>query len=144
MPAPTAIATYLHVWEAEIARGLLESEGIPAVLADEHIVRMNWSYALAVGGIRLLVPFESAEAARAVLERQRGGEFEQALEREYDIAPTVCGRCGSRSLRPVHSIWWIVLLVVSWGLAAIFPPPRKGLRCRECRHLQLDALQSAK
>jgi hypothetical protein len=56
---PTTIATYLFSWEAEIARGLLESEGIQATLADENIVRMDWSHALAVGGVRLRVPREA-------------------------------------------------------------------------------------
>ena len=136
MPGPTPIATYLHPWEAEIARGLLESEGIRATLADENTVRMDWNFALALGGIRLLVPPESVQAAREVLERQRNGEYEQALEEEQDVAPAVCERCGSRSLRRVHSGWWILLLVVSFFIAAIFPPPRKGMRCKACGHVQ--------
>ncbi len=140
MAAQIEIATYLDPLEAEIARGLLESEGIPASLADENLVRMNWSFALAVGGVRLLVPPEAADAARAVLERQRNGEYEQALEQETGIPQGVCERCGSRSFQPVHSAWWILLLVLSFGLAMIFPPPRKGVRCRQCRQVQLDAL----
>lgn len=136
MPGSTVIATYLHPWEAEIARGLLESEGIRARLADENTVRMDWNIALALGGIRLFVPAESVQAAREVLERQRNGEYEQALENEQEVAPAVCERCGSRSLRATHSVWWILLLVVSFCIAAIFPPPRKGMRCKDCGHRQ--------
>jgi hypothetical protein len=140
MPAQITIATYLHPWEAEIARGLLESEGIPASLANENIVRMDWSNALAVGGVRLLVPSESVNAAQAVLEKQRSGHYAEALELEQGLAPAICFTCGSRSMRPVNSAWWVVLLVLSFGLATIFPPPRKGVRCSKCGSLQPDAL----
>ncbi len=136
MSGPTPIATYLHPWEAEIARGLLVSEGINATLADENTVRMDWNFALALGGIRLFVPADSVHAAREVLERQRSGEYEQALEDEQDLAPEVCERCGSRSLRATHSVWWILLLIVTFLIAAIFPPPRKGMRCKDCGHVQ--------
>ncbi|MBK9250424.1 MAG: DUF2007 domain-containing protein [Proteobacteria bacterium] len=100
MPAYTTVATYLHPWEAEIARGLLESEGIMAILADENIVRMNWSHALAVGGVRLQVPPESVDAARSVLSRQRAGEFALPLEEEFGLPPAICKSCGSRNLQP--------------------------------------------
>jgi hypothetical protein len=140
VPAQTTIATYLHPWEAEIARGLLESEGIPASLANENIVRMDWSHALAVGGVRLQVPSESVTAAQAVLERQQNGHYAEALELEQGLAPAVCVQCDSRSMRPVVSAWWVLLLVISFGLAAIFPPPSKGIRCSKCGSMQPDAL----
>lgn len=140
MPTLTTIATYLHTWEAEIARGLLESEGISATLADQNIVRLDWSHALAVGGVRLQVPADSVEAARAVLLRQQRGEYAIALEEELQVPPAICSKCGSRDLQPAHSVWWIVLLVLSFGLAAIFPPPRNGVRCGHCHHVYLDAL----
>lgn len=133
MNSPTTIATYLYPWEAEIARGLLESEGIQAMVADDNIVRMDWSHSLAVGGVRLMVPLASVEAARAVLVRQRQGDYEEALEREQDLPPQVCAQCGSRAFEPTYSIWWVLLLVASFGLATIFPPPRKALRCRRCK-----------
>ncbi len=140
MPAQTTIATYLHPWEAEIARGLLESEGIPASLANENIVRMDWTAALAVGGVRLLVPQESVAAAQAVLERQQTGHYAEALELEQGLAPAVCVQCGSRSMRSIFSAWWVALLVLSFGLATIFPPPKRGVRCSKCGTIQPDAL----
>ncbi|MGJ3255801.1 MAG: DUF2007 domain-containing protein [Alcanivorax sp.] len=36
--------------EAHIAKSRLESEGIPAFVADEHTVGMNWLYSNAMGG----------------------------------------------------------------------------------------------
>lgn len=87
------------------------------------------------------VPRGSIGAARAVLERQANGEYEVALEQEYDLPPAVCVTCGSRDLRPVHSVGWIVLLGLCFGLATIFPPPRKGVRCRQCGQGQADVLE---
>jgi DNA-directed RNA polymerase subunit RPC12/RpoP len=125
----TTVETYLHLWEAEIARGLLQSEGIAARLADENIVRMNWSNALAVGGIRLMVPSDLVDAAKA------------ALEREQQLPAAICANCGSRALRSRHSAWWVLLLLLSCGFAlVIFPPPRRGLRCASCGHAQRDVL----
>lgn len=132
------IARYLYTWEAEIVRGLLESEGIPATLADENIVRLNWSYALAVGGVRLQVPVQCVEAARSVMLKQQQGEYALALEKEFELPPATCSKCGARDLQPIHSVWWLVLLALSFGLAAIFPPPRNGVRCGKCRYQILD------
>lgn len=55
------VARFTFAYEAWLARGLLESEGIPAWLADEHTITMNWLYSNALGGVRLQVP-ESYQA----------------------------------------------------------------------------------
>jgi len=49
------VDTYSNPLDAHIARGLRESEGIPATLGSEHHVWSSWPYALALGGIRLQV-----------------------------------------------------------------------------------------
>src|SRR4030081_3170408 len=41
--------------EALIARGSLESAGIPAYLVDDNMVRMDWFYSNLLGGIKLKV-----------------------------------------------------------------------------------------
>lgn len=62
-PGPVAVGWYLHPMEAHIAKGLLESEGIPAYLDTINHATTNWPLTLALGGIRLLVP--RSEAVRA-------------------------------------------------------------------------------
>jgi hypothetical protein len=37
--------------EAYVGRSLLESAGIPAWIADENLVRMDWFYSNLVGGM---------------------------------------------------------------------------------------------
>lgn len=140
VPALTKIGTYLSPWEAEIARGLLESEGVPAVLGNAHQVGAQFPLALALGGVRLEVPVEYETQAKAILARQRNGEYEEALESEFQLPANVCARCGSRKLRAVRSWRSILLLFVAFEFAnAIFPPKGKGRRCQECGHLQPDA-----
>lgn len=62
------VATYDLMPYAHIAKGRLEAEGIPCVLADEHLVQADWLYSPAVGGIKLQVEAEFAARARIVLD----------------------------------------------------------------------------
>ncbi len=52
---------------AHIALGKLREAGIDAHLKDEHTVTIDPLLNLAVGGIKLMVPTESIEAAEHVL-----------------------------------------------------------------------------
>jgi len=61
---------YRDLTEAFVGRSLLESSGIPAWVADEHLVRMNWFYSNAVGGMRLRVEERDEAAAREILEEE--------------------------------------------------------------------------
>ena len=72
------IATYDKLMDAHIALGRLSAEGIQAQLFDDHMVQMDWLYALAVGGIKLRVTREDAQAARKVLETDYSGTLDGA------------------------------------------------------------------
>lgn len=58
---------YRDLAEAQIAKGKLLSAGIEAELADDNLVRTNWLWSDAVGGIRLKVPQEDADRAIEIL-----------------------------------------------------------------------------
>jgi Putative prokaryotic signal transducing protein len=68
------VASFPVAWQAHVAKGRLEAEGIPCLLADEYVAavfgleRFAW--------IKLQVTAEDAEAAHALLEswRTAGGE----------------------------------------------------------------------
>jgi hypothetical protein len=68
------VATYAFGYQAEIARGRLEAEGIRAFLADEFLINLNWLYTNAVGGIRLRVSSADAPLAREILTQVESGE----------------------------------------------------------------------
>lgn len=57
------ISTYTFPYEAQIAWAKLDSEQIPALIADEHTINMQWLYSNALGGARLQVPEEYVESA---------------------------------------------------------------------------------
>jgi len=58
---------YRDLTEAMVARSVLESAGIPAYLRDENLVRMDWLRSNFIGGIRLQVDADNAEAAADLL-----------------------------------------------------------------------------
>ena len=61
------IATTFDVFEAEMLRNQLETEGFEVYLADDNIVGAMNLLASAVGGIKIKVPeTEAAEAAKFV------------------------------------------------------------------------------
>ncbi|MGC1501765.1 MAG: DUF2007 domain-containing protein, partial [Terriglobales bacterium] len=53
--------------EALLAKGSLESAGIEALLADDNMIRLDWFYSNLLGGIKLKVRAEDAEAANEIL-----------------------------------------------------------------------------
>lgn len=61
-------ATFAHVYEAELAKAILESAGIPAQVLGEHIgvFGPGWS-GMAIRGVRLVVPSTMLEEANEVL-----------------------------------------------------------------------------
>lgn len=66
------VATFPEAMEAHIYRNRLESEGIPCVLADEHIVSNQPWHSIAYGGIKLRVRQQDLEQASAIIDEIRG------------------------------------------------------------------------
>jgi hypothetical protein len=77
------VATFSHVYEAEIAKAILESSGIPAQVLGEHIgvFGPGWS-GMAIRGVRLVVPSTMIEDANEVLSED--AYFEDAEDDEED------------------------------------------------------------
>ena len=67
------VGAYNNPIEAHLARGRLEVEGIPALLAHEHHVWANWVYSQALGGVKVQVPAEHAVAAAKILDAHNRG-----------------------------------------------------------------------
>jgi len=53
--------------EALLAKGALEAAGIESHLLDENLVRLDWFYSNAIGGVRLCVRVDDASAAFRLL-----------------------------------------------------------------------------
>jgi hypothetical protein len=62
------VGVYETPVQAAMARNFLETEGVPAYLADDATVGMAWHLTGAVGGVKLRVAREDAERALRLLE----------------------------------------------------------------------------
>jgi hypothetical protein len=82
-----AVAKYLIPIEASLVQGCLAASGIPAVLADAHLMQTDLLLAPALGGVRILVPAAHLLQAQAVLEAFERGEFE--LDDDADVGMPV-------------------------------------------------------
>jgi hypothetical protein len=88
------VATFMVPYEAHLAKGLLESEGLHALLIDEF-VSDQIIYTPAIGGIRLQVLDEDYNRAREILEI--GPPLaETPLSEEPPLV--ICPECGSSSV----------------------------------------------
>ena len=83
------VATFDNPLLANIAKGRLEAEGIPAFLHNERFVEMQWLWANASGGIGLLVPPTDEQRARAILAEPAGkdapGDSDEVAESPEEV-----------------------------------------------------------
>jgi hypothetical protein len=123
------VDSFIYPHDAFLARTALEAAGIQAVIADDHIIAMDWRLAYAVGGIKLQVRTSDLAEAREILAAAR----EAALAREADEEPDPCSRCGSTNTtrltikRPAFLAWLLL------G-APLFPVLRR-VSCQNCGYL---------
>lgn len=79
------IATFSNSIEAHISRSLLESQGIPCFLKDEHTINANPMYHLALGGIKLQV--WEKDVVNAVTVMKGNGYSFNELKKTKDSKP---------------------------------------------------------
>ena len=123
---------HVNPWDAQVSRALLESEGVPAFLENEHHVTVNWPMSRMLGGVRLMVPVEYIDAARAAFALRDRGELQAALEKEYPPDVPTCCKCGSTALSEKRNWVTTVLAVFLLFEATIIFPPRKLKKCGAC------------
>jgi len=131
------IATFGTPYEAQLAKGLLEENGIMACVADEYTVGINWLYSNAVGGVRLQVAEPDAEWALELLEMESQAYAvapEAPEDQEPEEAWGTCPHCENRNIeyflsRKGLAIGSILLL----GIPLLFPI--KKLHCLNCGHV---------
>jgi len=135
------IATYSQPYEAHLAQQRLRQAGIPAFIANEHTISINWLYSNALGGVQVLVPEDRAEDARRVLNENPAPDLPPEFE-----DPIPCPQCGSfdtepATVRKVH-VW--IPLALSALVFFLFGPAfillvfplffgGAGVKCHTCR-----------
>jgi DNA-directed RNA polymerase subunit RPC12/RpoP len=138
------ISHYDSIPDAELARGRLESEDIPAFVFDENMAGAQWFYSMAIGGTRLMVRAQDASKAAEILSLEPIKEEE--LAREAGATEKVyCPKCGSKDtvlgfssrlgwrwLTPIGILLtYIMPAFVGPGAPLLFFCPW-GYRCRSC------------
>ena len=75
---PVVVRRYRDMPEAFVARSVLEDAGIECLLQDDNVVRMDWLWSNAMGGIKLVVRQKDAEESEKLLSEAPGdmGEAE--------------------------------------------------------------------
>lgn len=114
--------------EALLAKGSLESAGIDAVLTDDNVVRLDWFWSNLMGGIKLNVDRENAEAANSILDQPIPENFDVAGIGEYQQPR--CPRCQSLDVA-FRELDQRVAYVSAYFSVPI-PLRRRAWRCHAC------------
>ena len=106
------VTRVFNTLEAEMLRGCLGAEGIPATLGDVQTVQTDTLLTVAMGGVRIMVPAPFADAARqtiAAFERGALAIDELPDDASADAEPADAQSAGGISLSRTT---WLVLAVV--------------------------------
>ena len=124
--------------EALAAKGALDAAGIECALADDNIVRMDWFFSNLMGGVKLQVPLEDAEAARELLDEPLPATV--AVEGVGEVELPQCPKCGSKD------IWFQGLNEPAAYTTAFFnlpiPAHYTAWQCENCKHKWQDEAQA--
>ena len=124
------VRRYRDLAEAYVGRSLLESADIPAWIADENLVRMDWFYSNLVGGMRLQVAERDEADAREILEAEVPGTIAYGEEQAY-VQPT-CPKCGSAEVSLGGGTERGRSLVALYVLSIPVPPREEAWHCEAC------------
>ena len=126
----TTVASYSLPYEAQIAWARLDSEGIPAYIADEQTINMQWLYSNALGGVRVQVPGAYAERAVEILSE----DLSDTLAEQESLDSAYCSKCGSSETEP-HQLGRRIAFLVFLGLDFPFFPVKNTTKCKVCGHI---------
>ncbi|MGD0732736.1 MAG: DUF2007 domain-containing protein [Terracidiphilus sp.] len=124
------VRRYRDLAQAYVGRSVLESAGIPAWVADENLVRMDWFYSNMVGGMRLQVDERDEASARELLDEKAPETITYGEEKVY-VQPT-CPRCGSTEITLGSGTESGRSFVALYVLAIPVPPREAAWNCEAC------------
>lgn len=125
------VDNFIDVIHADIVRGRLEAEGIPAILGNRHLVTADWLYSQAMGGVQIMVPREEIDEAREIIAQIDNGEFSDAHE-EFKYSDT-CDTCGAALMRKTAASWKFVLFSMHLLLPIPLPFRKNVFYCSQCK-----------
>ncbi len=124
------IAQFRDLPEAGLAKSKLEAAGITCFLDNEYTVGANWLYSNALGGVKLNVPEENAEEAKAILEENT--ESIASEEAEELLPDSACPACGATEIETKNYTrkFAALTLLISLPLFLFW----KRYSCKSCGH----------
>lgn len=129
-----SIRRFRDLPEALLAKGSLESSGIECFLTDDNMVRMDWFISNLLGGVKLLVNREDAEAAIAVLDEPMPELLDVEGVGEYEQPR--CPECQSLDVN-FEQLNHKIAYTSAW-LGLPIPLHTKAWTCRSCGHRWQD------
>ena len=115
--------------EALLAKGKLDSAGVPCFTVDDNTVRMDWLWSNLLGGVKILVDAEDFTEASALLDEPipAGLDFE-------GIEPYEQPRCPN--CQSLDVAFEELYKPIAFPSLFLFPLPvhRKGWNCHTCGH----------
>jgi hypothetical protein len=111
----TKVATYNQSFEAQLAKNLLENEGIPAILSGELTSDVLFSNAGLGDQIVLKVRHADAQRAAGILATVAAAKLDENWEEQAESGVWICAICGE----PIHN-----MLSVCYSCQT----PREGIR----------------
>lgn len=137
---PIVLRRYLWLADALLAKSILDSAGIECVLADEHTIRMDWFWSVALGEVKLWVREEDVADSATLLDQGWIESFMVSSVDEY-FQPR-CPNCGSLEI----SYRQLLKRLAYWGIALFwllsFVPPlafrEPAWRCYSCGYAWED------
>lgn len=117
MPTGPLVTLARFTWphEAQLFKGLLESRGLAAFMADEHLITMQWMWESALGGVKVQVPPQELDDAREVLIDYRA----------HRLAMPSFDPDASTPRSAMHFYGWRALAIACWAATGVvFPLPR--------------------
>ena len=131
-PDLVAIRIFRDLPQSLLAKGSLDSAGIECMLADDNLVRLDWFYSNAVGGIKLLVKEGDAADAEQILSQPIPEYLEVEGVGAYEQPK--CPRCGSLDVnfRELDPATYLSLGGSYWGVFVPIPIHRRAWSCHSC------------
>ena len=129
----TTLTTFREPWQAHLLRTRLEAEGIPASVAHDQHIWVNWPISNAIGGAKVQIPGDEIEHARQVMDRCASGHYKAELVALFgDLDDVACSNCGSQDLRRPPKMKQIILgiscALIGWPVRMYGP----RYHCRKC------------
>ena len=120
------IRRYRDVWEAVLAQSVLESAEIECFLADDIVVRMDWYWSNAIGGVRVRVADEDVADSIAILDSNRNPSESFAIGHVGEFVQPRCPSCNSLDISPrltPSAYTYKFMSIFMLGCAAMVMPP---------------------